>query len=137
VLVAFDLVRTLRALDLRADALLLGGSEAARGDLLALVDVLRRDVLRQLLGARDGAGDDGLLRHRHLLQHVLVDNFRAARARRDITGSDEHRNLVLAVLHVALVVDDVDARQDGGESSQRDGDADVLDAVIHSPFSFL
>jgi len=52
-------------------------------------------------------------------------------------GGYEHRDLVLTVLHVALVIDDVDARQDGGESGQRDGDADVLDAVIHSPFSFL
>src|SRR5262249_32899145 len=137
VLVTLDLVRTLRALDLRADALLLRRSEAARGHLLTLVDVLRRDVLGQLLGARDRTGDDGLLRHRHLLQHVLVDDFRATRPRRDVLGGDVHRDLVLAVLHVALVVDDVNARQDGGEGGQRDGDADVLDAVVHSPFSFV
>src|SRR4051794_28579841 len=80
VLITFDLVGALRALDLRADALLPGRREAARADLLALEHILSGDVLRQLLRVRDRTRNDRLPRDRLLLEHLLIDDLRATRA---------------------------------------------------------
>ena len=112
--VAFELVRALRPLDLGADALLLGRGEAPGAHHLTLVDVLGRNVARNLLGARDRPGDDCLAQNRLLLQELLIDDIRAGRAGRDVARRDEDGDFVLTVLHVTLVVHDVDARQDGG-----------------------
>ena len=109
-----EFVGALCALDLRPDALLLRRGEAACADLLALVDVLSGHVLRELIGRGDRARDDCLAGDGLLFQHFLVDNVRARCASRDVTGGDEHRHLALAVLDVALVVDDIHARQNGG-----------------------
>jgi hypothetical protein len=131
-----ELVRTLRALDLGPDALLGRRSKASRADLLALEHVLRRDVLGELAGRRDCARDNCLAGHGLLLEHLLIDYVRARSTCRDVARRDEDRHFAFPALHVALVVDDVCARQDGGKCGQRDGDPDILGAIIHSPFSF-
>src|SRR5262249_58362688 len=92
VLVTLELVGTLGALDLRPDALLLRRGEAARRDLLALVHVRRRDVLRKLVRAGDRARDNGLPRHGLLLQHVLIDDVRPRRTRPDVARRRKHRH---------------------------------------------
>src|SRR5262249_7674410 len=84
----------------------------------------------------DGTGDDCFAGNGLRLQETLIDDIRATGPGRDVLGGDEDRHLAFAVLDVTLVVDDVDARQDGGKRRQSDGDPDVLGAVIHSPFFF-
>src|SRR4029453_197993 len=105
---AGDLNSTLVPAEERADPLLARWREAAGRDLLLRVDLLGRDLALKLVGIPDPAWDERAARHCLGLQHVLLDDLRAGRAGGNIASGDEHVDLVLAVLDVALVVHPVD-----------------------------
>ena len=129
--VAGELEGAHRALQLGADAALGRRREAARRDLLAGVDRLRRDQVEDLVGVRDRARHDTAPDELGLDEHALARDVGAGGARRDVGLGDEDRHVRLVLADVALVVRHVKARQERRDESQRDCDRDVPDAVRH------
>ena len=130
-LVACELERAHRALELGADPAFRRGREAARRDLLAGIDRLRRDEVEDLVGIRDGAWHHAAPNEFRLDEEALTRHVRAGGTRRNVPLRDEDRHVRLVLADVALVVRHVEARQERRNKSQRDCDRDVPDAVRH------
>src|SRR5215210_2130742 len=131
VLVARELESAEASLELGLDALLAERMESVERDLLALVDLLRRHELVDLLGLRDRTGDDAPLRDLHRLQQVAVADLGARGADGDVARSDPDRYEVLALLDALLVVRDVENRQQCGKHGEHHCDPDVPKSITH------
>ena len=111
--------------------------EPAERHLLAGVDRRRRHEVLHLVGVRDRAGHDGPLDDLRRRQHVVLQDVRAGRADGDVALRDEDRDGALAVLHVPLVVGDVEQREHRRGERKPGGDDDVADAIGHGGVCFL
>src|SRR4029079_2183932 len=137
-LVAGNLDCALDAGQLGLDPPLRRRREAARRDLLARVDRLRGDELGDLVGIRDRARHDAAAHDLTLPEHLLLLDLCTGRAGRDVALRDPDRHVRLVLADVPLIIRHVEARQQGRDDGQRDGNGDVFDPVRHERlFSFL
>ena len=134
--IAFDGDRAEGAVQLGTRTKLCMIGEATQRHLLLGEDRLGRDEVRDLVGVRDRTRHDvalGDLRRNH---QMALDDVGARGADGDVALGDVHADGLLAVLHVPLVVGDVEQRQEPGHEGQGDRDEYVANAICHGG-SFL
>ncbi len=98
---------------------------------LPRIHLLRRDEAGDLVRVRDCAGNDGGTGHDLVRDHSVRDGVRAGGPGGDVTGGDEHGDVLLATLHVTLVARHVKPRQERCKSCQRHCDDDIAGTFCH------
>ena len=137
VAVAVDLDRAEIALELSLDPGRLDRLEAVDAELLARVDGLGDDEVLDLRRLRDRARHDGAAGDLLRTEELLRENVGAGRAGVDLVRGDVDGDARLVLLHGPLVIGDVEAREQGCERRQADGEDDISEAIRHGLFSFL
>ena len=137
VAVAVDLDRAEVALELSLDPGRLDRLEAVDADLLARVDGLGDDEVLDLRRLRDRARHDGAAGDLLRTEELLREDIGAGRAGVDLVRGDVDGDARLVLLHGPLVIGDVEAREQGCERRQADGEDDISEAIRHGLFSFL
>src|SRR5215218_2242012 len=123
--------RAQAALQLGLDPLLAERLEPAQRHLLALVELLGCDQLRDLVRLRDRSRHDVPPGDLDGLQQVPVADLAAGRADRDLSRGHVYRDELLAGLDAVLVIRDVEDRQQRSQDGERHRDPDISNSVTH------